>query len=243
MNNRDLFIYAQTKKSKRTLSETKSTLKSLIDRSITSIEFPDGITEIGVRAFSDCTNLLYANIPDSVTAIGVNAFYGCTNLQEVILPSGLRIINAYTFYKNYNLKRINIPGSIVRIETGAFFQCNSLTNITLPNTVQYLRDQAFYDCRGLKTIGIPNSTKEFGNRCFGLCSALENVVLESGFNANGLDVSASSLFSVDTLVSMLNALADRTSLEAYTLVLGGANLAKLSNEQIAIATQKNWTLA
>ena len=90
---------------------------------------------------------------------------------------------------------------------------------------------------------MPNSTKEFGNRCFGLCSALENVVLESGFNANGLDVSASSLFSVDTLVAMINALADRTGLEAYTLTIGSTNLAKLSNEQIAIATQKNWTLA
>ena len=112
MNNRDLFIYAQTKKSKRTLSETKSTLKSLIDRSITRIEFPDGITEIGVRAFSDCTNLLYANIPDSVTTIGVSAFYGCTNLQEVILPSGLRVISAYAFYKNTNLPNINFPSSV-----------------------------------------------------------------------------------------------------------------------------------
>lgn len=243
MNNRDLFIYAQTKKSKRTLSETKSTLSALIDRSITRIEFPDGITEIGVRAFSDCTNLLYANIPDSVTAIRANAFYGCTNLQEVILPSGLRIINAYTFYENYNLQTINMPSSLVRIETGAFLQCNSLTNITLPSGVRYLRNQAFYDCRGLKTISIPNSITEFGDRAFGLCSSLENVVFEGGFNANGLDLSASTLYSVNTLVTMLNALANRTGQVPYTLTLGSTNLAKLSNEQLAIATEKNWTLA
>lgn len=203
------------------------------------------VTEIRPKAFMDCSRLKKAKISSSASEfdLKMGIFSQCYNLEEVTLPSTMKVINAYTFYKNYNLKRINIPGSIVRIETGAFFQCNSLTNITLPNTVQYLRDQAFYDCRGLKTIGIPNSTKEFGNRCFGLCSALENVVLESGFNASGLDVSASSLFSVDTLVSMLNALADRTGLEAYTLTIGSTNLAKLSNEQLAIATEKNWTLA
>ena len=213
---------------------------------IKEVVTPNSVTEIQSKAFMDCLHLKKATITtDSATEfkLMMGLFSQCYNLEEVTLPSTMKVINAYTFYKNYNLKRINIPGSIVRIETGAFFQCNSLTNITLPNTVQYLRDQAFYDCRGLKTIGIPNSTKEFGNRCFGLCSALENVVLESGFNANGLDVSASSLFSVDTLVSMLNALADRTSLEAYTLVLGSVNLAKLSNEEIAIATEKNWTVA
>ena len=136
-----------------------------------------------------------------------------------------------------------MPSSLVRIETGAFVRCNSLTNIALPSAVQYLRNQAFYDCRGLKTISIPNSTKEFGDRAFGLCSALENVVLESGFNATGLDLSASTLYSVNTLVTMLNALANRTGQVPYTLTLGSTNLAKLSNEQLAIATEKNWTLA
>ena len=206
----------------------------------------NSVTEIKPKAFMDCSRLKKATIAtDSATEFKLllGVFSQCYNLEEVALPNSIRVINAYTFYKNYNLKRINIPDNLIRIESGAFLQCNSLTNITLPSGVQYLRNQAFYDCRGLKTISIPNSTKEFGDRAFGLCSSLENVVFESGFNANGLDVSASSLFSVDTLVSMLNALADRTSLEAYTLVLGGANLAKLSNEQIAIATQKNWTLA
>jgi hypothetical protein len=40
------------------------------------------------------------------------------------------------------------------------------------------------------------------------------------------------------MIAMFNALADRTGLSAYTLTLGNTNLAKLSNEQIAVATQK-----
>jgi hypothetical protein len=44
-------------------------------------------------------------------------------------------------------------------------------------------------------------------------------------------------------VSWLNALYDRTGLSAYKLTMGSTNLNKLTNEQKAIATNKNWTLA
>ena len=243
MNNRDLFIYAQTNKNKRTLSETKSTLNSLIDRSITRIEIPDGITSIGLRAFSDCTNLLYANIPDSVTTIGVSAFYGCTNLQEVILPSGLRVVSAYAFYKNTNLPNINFPSSVSNILTEAFYDCRSLTSIMLPENLINLGNSVFKSCTSLKTVTLPASLETIGSTIFSGCSALENVTFENGFNCSGLDLSVSTLYSVNTLVTMLNALADRTGQTAYTLTLGSTNLAKLSNEQIAIATQRNWTLA
>lgn len=212
---------------------------------IKEVVTPSTVTEIRPKAFMRCSHLKKATIVSSASefTLRMGVFSQCTGLQEVTLPSTIKVINAYTFNENYNLQTINMPSSLVRIETGAFLQCNSLTNITLPSGVQYLRNQAFYRCSGLKTISIPNSIKEIGDNAFGLCSALENVTLESGFNANGLDVSASSLFSVDTLVSMLNALADLTGQQAKTLTLGSTNLAKLSNEQIAIATQKNWTLA
>ena len=212
---------------------------------MTEVVTPSTVTEIQTKAFMDCSRLKKATISSTASEFRLlmGIFSQCYNLEEVALPNSIRIINAFTFYKNYKLRSINIPDNLIRIETGAFFQCNSLTNITLPNTVQYLRNQAFYSCRGLKTISIPNSIKEIGDNVFGLCSALENVTLESGFNANGLDLSASTLYSVNTLVTMLNALANRTGQVPYTLTLGSTNLAKLSNEQLAIATEKNWTLA
>lgn len=206
----------------------------------------NSVTEIKAKAFMDCLHLRKATIVSNSASefrLLMGTFSQCYNLEEVTLPSTIKVINAYTFYKNYNLKRINIPDNLIRIETGAFFQCNSLINITLPSGVQYLRTQAFYDCRGLKTISMPNSIREIGDRAFDSCSALENVTLESGFNATGLDLSASTKFSVDTMIAMFNALADLTGQQAKTLTIGSTNLAKLSNEQIAIATQKNWTLA
>ena len=45
------------------------------------------------------------------------------------------------------------------------------------------------------------------------------------------------------MVTMFNSLKDLTGETAKTLTLGETNLSKLTDEQKAIATNKNWTLA
>ena len=46
----------------------------------------EGITELGVGAFSDCSALESVMLPDSLTKLGYRCFDGCTSLKEVILP-------------------------------------------------------------------------------------------------------------------------------------------------------------
>ena len=48
--------------------------------------------------------------------------------------------------------------------------------------------------------------------------------------------------TVESLVNILNALEDKTGTSSETLRIGSQNLAKLNSSQIAIATNKNWTL-
>ena len=48
--------------------------------------------------------------------------------------------------------------------------------------------------------------------------------------------------NIESLIQILNNLADRTGQTRYILTLGDANLEKLTAEQKAIATSKNWTL-
>ena len=43
----------------------------------------DGVTTIGVNAFSDCDNLASVTIPNSVTKIGESAFSGCINITQI----------------------------------------------------------------------------------------------------------------------------------------------------------------
>lgn len=60
---------------------------SLIDRSITSIQIPNGLTSIRQNAFRSCTLLTSATIPSSVTSIGNWAFIDCTSLTSVTVKS------------------------------------------------------------------------------------------------------------------------------------------------------------
>lgn len=73
------------------------------------------------------------------------------------------------------------------------------------------------------------------------CSNLTEIILENGFNYPL--VCNKCPLTQQSLVGMFNALADLTGQQAKTLTVGSANLTKLTNEQKAIATQKNWTLA
>ena len=55
-------------------------VKSLIDRSITSVDIPNGVTIIGQNAFGFCISLSSITIPNSVTIIGDYAFSNCNSL-------------------------------------------------------------------------------------------------------------------------------------------------------------------
>ena len=58
-------------------------LKSLIERTATSITIPSGVTSIGDWAFSGCTGLTSITIPNSVTSIGSGVFWNCTRLTDI----------------------------------------------------------------------------------------------------------------------------------------------------------------
>jgi hypothetical protein len=55
----------------------------LIDRSITKIEIPEGVTEIGKEAFRGCSQLTEVTLPSTITSIGENAFADCGVLSQV----------------------------------------------------------------------------------------------------------------------------------------------------------------
>lgn len=55
----------------------------LIDRSITKIEIPEGVTEIGKEAFRGCSQLTEVTLPSTITSIGENAFADCDALAVI----------------------------------------------------------------------------------------------------------------------------------------------------------------
>ena len=127
--------------------------------------------------------------------------------------------------------------------SGYFEGMVNIVKIELPENLLRLDGYMFYNCLSLKQINIPATLSTIMGTAFYNCSSLENVTIKNGFNCNNLNLSSSTLYSAATIVSWLNALADRTGQTAYTLTIGSTNLAKLSAAEIAIATNKNWNLA
>lgn len=56
-------------------------------------------------------------------------------------------------------------------------------------------------------------------------------------------INVSTQFTREALIEIIGNLVDRTGTTAKTLTMGATNLAKLTAEDIAVATDKNWTIA
>ena len=174
--------------------------------------------------------------------IAEGAFSDNSKLKYVELKEGLTHLEDLAFGRCYNLTTVILPESLKYIGQSCFCYCG-MTNITIPSNVTTIGNQAFQNCTSLTTINLPSSLTSLGANAFPNCTSLQFVELGQGFNANGLNLSASTKYSRETILQWLNALADRTGQTAYKLTIGATNLKKLTEEDIAIATAKNWTLA
>lgn len=91
---------------------------------LVEIEIPDGIKEIGTRAFFG-NSFSRIEIPESVTKIGAYAFTQLPanrTLEEVTLNEGLTEIGDRAF-RYIPAQEIRIPSTVTSIHTGAFRDC------------------------------------------------------------------------------------------------------------------------
>ena len=186
-------------------------------------------------------------IPDGTTYIANNVFAGYKSLINVLIPETVKSIGDYAF-NEAGIKEIVLPSSLTTMGFSIFRYCNSLTKVVFnSNNIKFTGSNSymFYYCLGLKELyNIPNFLGSYPFVYFITgCTQLENVSVVKNFNTTGLNLSSSNKFLADTLVAILENLADRTGLASYSITFGADNLAKLNDVQITIATSKNWILA
>ena len=205
---------------------------------------PDSANELIMSQYRDCKNLKSITLSVGITSLNVPyVFMGCGNLETAVLPPNAVGNIGSSFFKScYKLKNIDIPVGITAFKNDIFFCCYALEKIILPEGFKSMSTNVFKDCTSLTEVYLPGTVTSIGVSAFTGCTALENVTLGQGFGAS-VDFSASNKFSADTIVAMFNALADLTGSNAKTLTLGAENLAKVTEEQKQIATNKNWNLA
>ena len=142
--------------------------------SLETVTLPQSLQKIGEKAFSYCTRLKTINIPDSVNVIGPKAFFFCKSLTSIDIPEGITEIGYATFGYAENLATVNIPTSVTRIGDFAFQNCG-FTSMDVPATVKELGESAFSTCRSLENVTVPAET--VSKKAFYFCDALKSVTL------------------------------------------------------------------
>jgi hypothetical protein len=108
-----------------------------------SYTIPNGVINIGVDAFADCTGLTSVTFPGSVTNIGSDPFPGCANLNSVTFASGVTSIGDNAFEGLASLASVTIPGSVTSIGQAAFAGCNELTRLAFAGNAPAVDSDAF----------------------------------------------------------------------------------------------------
>ena len=131
-----------------------------------------------------------------------------------------------------------------------FYNVNNIKSLDLSNfdtskvtNMGYM----FSYCSSLKSLNISNfDTSKVTNMgyMFNYCKNLTTIISD-GLQLPNIDMSnirlnGSPKLTVDSIVGLLNALPQ--SDKGYSFQIGSDNIAKLSDEQKAIATNKGWTL-
>lgn len=170
--------------------------------------------------------------------------YNGTSVDDLIQPNDTEnVINMqYMFEGCSKLTTIHqLNTSKVNNMKNMFYDCVSLTSVPQFNT-NNVNDMSnmFGWCQKLTVIPQWNvsSVTNMNNMFLG-CSSLKSILM-TGMQVS-FNISASTKFEESDLVTILNNLATVTSTK--TLTMGATNLAKLTDEDKAIATNKGWTLA
>ncbi|MFM7075649.1 MAG: ELWxxDGT repeat protein [Planctomycetaceae bacterium] len=133
-----------------------------------SIVFPEGLTSIGVQAFSACRNLEAVSLPASVTGVEAQAFAFCTALTGFTVAQGNPAFQAVDgilldaagtdlLQAPGGRTAVVVPAGVVNILNYAFMGCQLMTSVTLPEGLETIGYQAFNVCSQLVSLRLPAS--------------------------------------------------------------------------------------
>lgn len=218
----------------------------------TDYTVPSGVTEIGNRAFAQCT-LKRITIPQSVSDIWQRAFF-CSSITNVDGAKGLERVYPEAFAYS-RLANITFSQGLQQIGAGAF-ENTDLTSVSLPAGIIYIGLEAFGYNAKLKKV-VSNSalgpkvgnynqsgcsiftschnltdvtmTNNVGSFAFNDCTSLKNVTLKEGVNYIGVGA-----FTGDEGITEMYLPKSLNGLEESAFV-GCANIQKYT-----VHAENNW---
>eukprot|EP00980_Cylindrotheca_fusiformis_P013840 scaffold3594_cov138-Cylindrotheca_fusiformis.AAC.5 len=144
-------------------------------QSLTFVNLPPGLVEVGERAFEDCHSIESLHVPSAVATIGNRAFALCCGLRQIELSPTLERIAKNLFLGCKRLEYIAIPVALKIIGDGAFKGCSSLSHIRVPASIESIGNKPFIHCGNLISIELPEGIL-FDSDIFE-CNSLVNVAV------------------------------------------------------------------
>lgn len=187
--------------------------------------------------FSFCSNL--KTIPKINTAKVTDMstmFDVCKNLEEIPLLDTSNVTNMHEMFGNCELLRTIPELNTVSVSSmpSMFINCSSIKDIPLLEASSVTNVwQIFYGCELLENLG---GLKNLGQAY--------STTMTANDGWYSLVLSKCPLLTHDSLMNVINNLYDIKSkgVKPQTLQLGDTNKAKLTAEEIAIATNKGWNV-
>lgn len=175
--------------------------------------------------------------------------------DEALAEVEYKLSNGYKDYSNffaYRSSAVRIPFELIRHTSNAtnfsgMFTSSQFKEIPAIDTSSGTNfKNMYYNCAALKSIKGVNLTNATNvTEMFRAIDYVEEIIFNGVIKITGLDLSYCAQLTHDSLMSAINALYDwasEGSTRTYKLTLGSTNLAKLTDAEKAIATQRGWTL-
>ena len=195
--------------------------------------------------FYSCHSL--TTVPPMDTSQATNMrwmFYSCASLTTVAPMDTSHVTNMNGMFLNCQQLTTVPPMDTSQVTNmiGMFSSCGSLTTVPPMDTSNVTGMNSMFDwCSALTSVPEMNTSQvTYMGNLFNYCEKLTDM---GGFIGLKVDITLSYCpLTHDSLMNVINKAADVTEAPA-TMTLGADNLAKLSDEEKAIATSKGWTLA
>lgn len=167
---------------------TKIENDAFVATKIKTIILPEGLTEIGDRAFTNCESLEELSLPASLKTLGYHPFSACTGITKLSVASSnstFRAENNCLISVSDNrliLGAANagrIPDGVKIIDDESFAGIEKLEKIIIPASVERIGVGAFMNCKSLKDVVFETNSKllNIENNAFSGCHSLSEITI------------------------------------------------------------------
>ena len=106
----------------------------------------------GTKLISYTGYAYHVIVPEGVTEIGEKAFYGNQSLYTIQFPNTLTEIGKLAFCACRSLKRVDFPSSLITIGYTAFAACGALESVAFSEGNKEIKQEVFKGRRSITSI-------------------------------------------------------------------------------------------